>query len=310
MVMSTVCVVRGNYLNINEKIRKAVEIIGSLNISDYERVVIKINLCDARTPETGAITHPLFLDGVLKYLKENYGNLNVYVVESDSTVVIADYFVNWFGFKKIIEKWGARWINLSKQPTIKKQIDGKFFREISVPEIFEDSYFITLAKLKTNMLTKITCCLKNQFGCLPIVEKSIYHSNLDDVIADVNLAIKPDFCIVDGIISMGGAKGPAYGIPIPAGIIVCGKDPVAVDTVCSKIIGFNPFLVGHIRKAASLGVGSMSYVLRNEENINTKINFEVDKLEMRLFKMASSLQRKATQQLRKAWKKERRSTNN
>jgi len=301
--MSEVGIVSGNYSNVNQKIREAIELVGSLNPSDHSKVVIKINLCDARTPETGAITHPLFLDGVLKYLKENFGNLDIYVVESDSTVVFADYFVNWFGFKRVIEKWGAKWINLSKQPTIKKRINGKFFKEIAVPEIFENSYFITLAKLKTNMLTKITCCLKNQFGCLPIIEKSIYHPNLDDVIADVNLAVKPDFCIVDGIISMGGAKGPAYGIPIPAGIIVCGKDPVAVDTVCSKILGFNPFFVGHIRKAASLGVGSMSYVLRKEENINIKINFEVDKLEMRLFRKASSLQRKATLQLRRVWKK-------
>jgi len=301
--MSKVGIVSGNYSNVDQKIRKAVEFVGPLNILDYDKVVIKINMCDARTPETGAITHPLFLNGVLKYLREDFGNLNIYVVESDSTVVLADYFVNWFGFKKIIDKWGAKWINLSKQSTIKKKINGRFFKEITIPEIFENSYFITLAKLKTNMLTKITCCLKNQFGCLPIIEKSIYHTNIDDVIADVNLAITPNFCIVDGVIAMGGAKGPAYGIPIPAGIIICGKDPVAVDTVCSKIIGFNPFFIGHIRKAASLGVGTMSYTLKKEKNVNVKINFEVDKLEMRLFRMASSLQRKATQQLRRAWKK-------
>ncbi len=45
------------------------------------------------------------------------------------------------------------------------------------------------------------------------LSKKKFHTNLDDVIVDSNLAMKPDFCIVDGIVAMGGTKGPNDGVP-------------------------------------------------------------------------------------------------
>ncbi len=86
---------------------------------------------------------------------------------------------------------------------------------MDVPTILDGSnYFISMAKLKTAMVTKITCCLKNQFGCIPYWRKKDYHKKLDDIIVDSNIAMKPDFCIVDGITAMGGTKGPNDGVPI------------------------------------------------------------------------------------------------
>ena len=68
-----------------------------------------------------------------------------------------------------------------------------------------------MPKLKTNLASSITCCLKNQFGCLTEVRKIKYHKHLDDIIVDANIAMKPDFCIVDAIVAMGGALGPGSG---------------------------------------------------------------------------------------------------
>lgn len=301
--MSTVSIVRATYPNVYEGIKRSIELSGPLDISKHERIVIKLNLCDARTPETGSITHPLFLDGLLNYLRGKHNDIEIFVVESDATVVIADLFIKWFNFESIIRKWEAKWINLSKQNTIEKRIDGKFFKRIDKPEILEDSYFISLAKLKTNLMTTITCCLKNQFGCLPLVEKSVYHPDIDKVIADVNLVMKPNYCIVDGIIAMGGAKGPAFGIPIPAGIIVSGKDVVAVDAVCARIMGFRPQSIKHIREAAVLGVGSLKYEVEGEDVKRVRKDFEISRTEMKILRRVSSLQRQAQLQFRQTWKK-------
>jgi uncharacterized protein (DUF362 family) len=255
-ILNLVGITKSNYANVHEKIKSAIELAGGINLQNGDTVIIKINLCDFRLPETGAVTHPVFLDATLMYLRSEFRNLNILVVESDATSARPDLLIKWLGFESVLKKNNAKYINLSKTSTFKKSIPGRYFKEMNISDIFADSnYFISMAKLKTAMLTKITCCLKNQFGCIPYRRKIQFHSNLDDVIVDSNLSMKPDFCLVDGIIGMGGTKGPNDGVPLKYETIISGKDPVAVDSVCARILGFSPFFVGHIRKAQGSSVG-------------------------------------------------------
>ena len=249
---------------------------GSLGLKTGDTVAIKINLCDARTPETGAITHPWFLDALLRFVRETYEDIDLYVVESDSTVVLADDFIRWFGFLPVIEKWDAKWRNLSKDEIVLKPIDGHFLKSVPVPALLLRANLISLSKLKTNSLTRITTSLKNQFGCLPMVGKSVYHDHLAEVVADVNLAMRPIFSIVDGILAMGGASGPSFGVPIRANVILAGRDPVAVACASAEFMGISPGRVRHIQLATSLGVGSMHYELVGD-NVD-RIDFELDRL--------------------------------
>jgi uncharacterized protein (DUF362 family) len=197
----------------------------------------------------------------------------------------------------VLQKWNAEFVNLSKLRTVGRKINGRYFDEVTVPELFElPHFFITLPKPKINPISTITCCLKNQFGCLPIVEKSIYHPHLDDVIADVNKAIPVNLCLVDGIIAQGGAQGPAFGVPIPLNTIICSKDPVATDTFCARLMGFHPRFIGHIRKSSTSGVGSMKYEVVGDPV--EKVDFETSRLEMRLIKFAGFLSRRSQRKFR------------
>ena len=265
------------YDNIHSQIETSMNRLGKLDISG--RVLIKINLCDLRAPSSGAISHPLFLDGLLGYLRRNYQDLDIVVIESDATVGRPDIILKWFGFDKILEKWNAHWYNLSKHPTIKRKINGYYFDEIEISEIFDRyNYFISVPKLKTHSLTQITASLKNQFGCLPYWRKAKYHKNLDAVIADANLVMRPDLCIVDGILALGGG-GAIYGVPLKSNLIISGTDPVSVDCACAKIIGYNPKRIGHIKRAERFGIGTSKYVLNGdirkpkEQNFNFKPSF-------------------------------------
>jgi len=265
--LSLVGLTKSNYADVHEKIKSAIELTGGINLKkNCDTIVIKINLCDFRFPETGAVTHPLFLDATLKYLRSEFKNLNILVVESDASSARPDLLIKWLGFESVLKNNNAQYINLSKTTTFKKSINGRYFKEMDVPEVFVDSnYFISMAKLKTAMLTKITCCLKNQFGCIPYRKKIRFHPKLDDVIVDANLSMRPDFCIVDGIIGMGGTKSPNDGVPLKYETIISGKDPVAVDSVCAKILGFSPFFVGHIRKAQSSSLGRIKHKIMGED---------------------------------------------
>jgi len=291
--ISKVIVLRSTYKDVYEKLRKSLDLYEPLPLKNDSRIAIKINLCDARTPDTGAITHPLFLDAVLKLLRNMFGfKLKIKIVESDATVALPDLFIKWFGFERVLKKWDAEYVNLSKDKIVYKKSGGRVLKKVPIPKTLDVAdYFITLPKLKTNSLTKITCSLKNQFGCLPIRNKARYHKVIDDVIAEINSVLRPDLCIVDGIISHVGVQGPAFGYPLHSNLILLGMDPVAVDTVASKILGFNPMFIGHIKKSERMLVGTMRYNLIGEEKIVPiyRPNF----LEWRLYRLGAYLQRRA-----------------
>lgn len=272
---STVCIKRTNYDTLYENLAEIVMSCGRMDVGSYSKMIIKINLCDFRLPETGVVTHPAFLDSLLNYIRDDLGDIDVYVVESDASRSRPDNIFRWLGFQRILERWGAVYLNLSKTSTIRKGIEGFYFKEMDVPQVFDGSYFISLAKMKTHSDVKLSCALKNQFGCLPYPRKVRFHPHLDEVIVDCNLAMRPDFCIVDGIIAHGGVYGPTEGIPIHAGVVVAGKDPVSVDAVCSTIMRVRPSSVRYLNMAAKIGVGSLKYELAGDPIQAIDADFEI-----------------------------------
>jgi uncharacterized protein (DUF362 family) len=292
--MNVVAITYSTYTNVNEKIELAIQRAGGLDIKNGDHITIKINLCDFKMPETGAITHPSFIQAVLRYLRSTYERLHISVVESDATVARPDLLMRWLGFEQIWRRYDVKWVNLTKDKWIKKRIDGRYFTQMHIPKTIVDSdYLISTAKLKTSLVTKISCCLKNQFGCIPFPKKEKFHPVLDDVIVDACSAMKPNFCLVDGIVAMGGTKGPNEGIPIQANVIVSGKDPVSVDAACAKILGFNPYSIGHIRKAEASGIGKISHNLVGEYEAIREIDFMYNRWYAQVLIFAISLKSRA-----------------
>lgn len=294
-----VSIVKSSYFTVPNNLPKAIELAGGIRLSGQDKIVIKVNLCDARTPDTGATTHPVFLDSLLEYLRKHFGGLDIFVVESDGAVVISDLFVKWFGLLHVIKKWDAKWVNLTKEEYVMKEISGFRYKRLPVPKIFDNAYFITLPKLKTNILTTMTCCLKNQHGCNPLLNKQQFHPHIDEAIVAENLAIGlPDFGIVDGIVGVGGIWGPSFGPPITSELIIAGEDSVAVDCVCAKIMGFNPKRVGHIKLALKKGLGTSSYKIIGEKLDDVKQNFYWNGFQARLFKLAQRFQAREFRRMR------------
>ena len=240
--------------------------------------MIKINLCNFRPYDSGATTDPRVLSALIQYIQGNWRNTEIYIAESDATSTNADLLFKWLGFQDLASKLGVKTLNLSKDEKVKVKIKGRHFKSIRVSKtLLEADYFISLAKMKTHLLTKITCILKNQFGAIPYKRKIRFHPFLDDAIVDANIAMKPDFSIVDGIISMQTEKGPTYGMPIKTNLLIAGKDPVAVDATCARVMGFNPYFIGSIRKASRAGLGSMRPIIvgENIQLVRTKFKFNL-----------------------------------
>jgi uncharacterized protein (DUF362 family) len=81
------------------------------------------------------------------------------------------------------------------------------------------------------------------------------------------------FCFIDGVIGMEG-DGPMGGDAVPVGVIFAGKDPVAVDTVAAKMMGFDVNKLKTIKKAGKLE----KYAIGRCDKKKIKVLLEDEKL--------------------------------
>lgn len=82
-------------------------------------------------------------------------------------------------------------------------------------------------------------------------------------IINLNLAmvaphVWPHLAVIDGWRGMEG-EGPSAGEPVEWGAALAGTDPLAVDTLTTELMGFDPEDVGYLqyRRELDLGVGVM-----------------------------------------------------
>ena len=129
----------------------------------------------------------------------------------------------------------------------------------------ESSGIISISKLKTHALTRITGAIKNQFGCIPGARKAEFHSVMPTValfsqmLVDLNLFLKPRLFIMDGIIAMEG-NGPRNGDARKMNVLLFSTDPVALDATVCRLINLNPDLVEPLVYGAQSGLGTMTNI--------------------------------------------------
>ncbi len=104
---------------------------------------------------------------------------------------------------------------------------------------------------------KLTCALKNIYGCNPYPKKYKYHSDLGNVIVALNKAMKFDLCLLDNNIAAGVQ-------PRKMGLLMASQDPVAIDSAAAKIAWLNPNSIPYFKVAEQEGVGKRAYVTRGE----------------------------------------------
>jgi uncharacterized protein (DUF362 family) len=256
MEKSTVAIVKGE--------RGLDPVFRALDLIDYEsalvgyrRVLIKVNFITTMTWETGATTDPLVVEAIIQRLKKL--PVEIYVVESDATMTNADKAFEVTGMAQMCKQNGVECLNLRHAPDkIKVKIpNGECLKEITVPRIVTESAIISAAKMKTHMATKVTLGMKNIFGLLPDKFKAKYHAKgINKVIVDINTAIKPRLTVIDGFVAMEG-RGPTDGSSVKMDLIIAGKDPVATDATCARVMGLDPHEISHIRTANQKGLGNI-----------------------------------------------------
>lgn len=137
----------------------------------------------------------------------------------------------------------------------------------------------SMPKMKTHHWAGVTLSMKNMFGVVPgkiygWPKNYLHQHDIGRSILDINSTIPIDFCIVDGVVGMQG-NGPIQGEAKPMGVLVMGRDPVAVDATCCRLMGIDPKKIDYLRMAgAFLGNLEVSSIVQRGEAIeSTASNF-------------------------------------
>jgi uncharacterized protein (DUF362 family) len=229
-------------------------------LAGWDTVLIKVNFITVKTWDTGATTDPMVVEAIIKKLK--HLPVKIKIVESDATITNADEAFDVTGMKEMAQRNDVECVNLRHvKDRVKIDIPHcEVLGSIKVPRIVTESAIISAAKLKTHSSTKVTLGMKNMFGLLPDKFKGKYHlRGINKVIVDINTVIKPALTIIDGFVGMEG-HGPSDGTPVKMDLIIAGKDVVATDATASRVIGFNPHEISHIRRAEEKGLGTIDDV--------------------------------------------------
>jgi uncharacterized protein (DUF362 family)/NAD-dependent dihydropyrimidine dehydrogenase PreA subunit len=126
--------------------------------------------------------------------------------------------------------------------------------------VVESDGMISLCKLKTHALEKMTGAVKNQFGCVPGLAKPGFHMRYPDardfgkMLVDLNGILSPRLYIMDGIRGMEG-NGPRAGDPVPMNVLIFSEDPIALDAVMARLVDLDPAYLPTVEYGAQAGMG-------------------------------------------------------
>jgi uncharacterized protein (DUF362 family)/NAD-dependent dihydropyrimidine dehydrogenase PreA subunit len=169
------------------------------------------------------------------------------------------------GFVKIAEEENIEWADFTNAQ-IMQFPDGRVMKKFSIAQGVADADgMISISKLKTHALTRITGAIKNQFGCIPGARKAEFHSVLptaelfSKMLVDLNRLLKPRLFIMDGIVAMEG-NGPRNGTAKQMNVLLFSTDPIALDSTVCRLVNLDPKLVESLVFGEQFGLGTYSEI--------------------------------------------------
>ena len=240
-------------------VRQAIEMAGGVNdlIRPGMRVMIKPNMV-AQPPsaEVGACTSPLVCQAVADVVKE-LGGLPI-IAESSARGADTEAAYRTMGYDALRAQ-GYEVVDLKKDKTVRiPLVGGRVLTEITTYELVTQvDAIISVPILKTHDQGQITLSLKNLKGLVIDADKRRIHQiGMFEGAVDLVSHFKPIFAVVDGVIGQEG-MGPLLGLPVEMGVVLAGRDLVAVDAIGGRVMGFAPAEVPITTAAAARGLGTM-----------------------------------------------------
>ena len=246
---------------LQTKIKDAIELAGGFpaQIKPGAKILIKPNLLTATVPEAAITTHPNIVRALIRILKEQ-GITDITFGDSPAGEHSWEKLWKLTGMKSVAEEENVTLMPFENFKTICiKNVAGLEHVPV-LKELDNFDAIISLPKLKTHLLTKVTGAVKNSYGLIIGRAKSNFHGSfpsprkMSNFIGHLYGSLRPDFVIMDAIDCMEG-DGPNYGKVKHVGAVIAGKDAVAVDSCACEIYGYTYSEINILKTTVELGYG-------------------------------------------------------
>lgn len=247
---------------VDAAVQRGLALLGGAEVfvQQRERIVLKPNLLVASAPDKAVTTHPAVFSAVANALMAAGAELSW----GDSPGVGSGPGAGRrAGIAEAAEALGLPVADF-EHGRVTAFPDGNLIKQFTIAEgVASADGIVSLPKLKTHALTRMTGAVKNQFGCVPGFLKGEFHAKMPNVelfsqmLVDLNLLLRPRLYVMDAIVGMEG-NGPRGGDPREIGVLLLSSDPVAIDALGCRIMALDPALVETLVYGERWGLGSAS----------------------------------------------------
>jgi uncharacterized protein (DUF362 family) len=217
-----------------------------------------------------AATHADAVRGILDFLKPHHEKQ---ILIGESTISREGTFDGYknYGYLPLEKEYNVKLVDLNHQPWQYRYVFGQGHRPTPIRIISTfldgDLYIISTAKMKTHDRAVTTLSLKNVLLGAPLNDytkndKRLTHTAYNfsrEALLHYNMfhlaqEIYPDLGVIDGFVAMEG-NGPVWGTPVDARVALASMDPLAMDILATKIMGFDPSQIMYMTAMAEAGLG-------------------------------------------------------
>ena len=247
-----------------QTVRQAMQAVGGIEtfVKTGDRVLLKVNAAFASPPALSATTHPQLVAEVTR-LCLKAGAFEVIVTDNPINDPASCFALT--GIARAAESAGGR-VMLPAE---------RFFRPITLPGarlirnwplLFEPfksvNKLIGLAPVKDHHRSGASMTMKNWYGLLG-GRRNIFHQDINTIIKELALMVKPTLVILDGTTSMvtNGPTGGSLSDLKETRTMIVSTDQVAADAYGASLIGKTTDDLPYIGMAAAAGAGTADYAL-------------------------------------------------
>ena len=246
---------------IHMLLKQGLDFLGGVEtlIPKDAKILLKPNLLKKAEVEKAVITHPVVVGAFAGILREN-GYENIVLADScghGTTQAV----IRGTGMDTYLEKYHIPAVDYSEgvKTAYPQGVQAKEF--ILPKELLEQDCVISLSKMKTHALERITGAVKNSYGFVYGFHKAKGHTQYPSadsfarMLIDLNKCVAPKLYVMDGIVAMEG-NGPGSGDPVPMNVLLISTDPVALDSVFSRLVYLKPEMVPTNYHGEKMGLGT------------------------------------------------------
>jgi len=243
-------------------VNKAIELLGGIErfVKPGETVAIKPNVAFARPPMLGATAHPELVAAVAR-LCYKAGAKRVIVTDNPIDDLASCFTLS--GIGKAASKAGAKVI-LPKYHHFKHTTltDGKLIKNwpIFYGPFAKVDKLIGITPVKHHERAGASMSMKNWYGLLG-GRRNIFHQDINTIIAELAMMVKPTLVILDGteVMMTNGPTGGSVEDLRRANTLIASCDMVAADSYGCSLLDLKASDLPYLAKAQIADAGTTDY---------------------------------------------------